>query len=230
MADTISQEAIDLIVDEEVSSQKVYTARYQHPTWPGGESGVTIGIGYDIGYATPVGFRADWTTLIPQEMVEVLSEVVGLTGEHARAVLPSVRSSVAVPWDAAEKVFLGHDVPKWIEIVKMHLANCDQLSPDCLGALVSLAYNRGASFENLGDRYTEMRTIKVLMQHQHFDLIPAQFRSMKRLWASQSMRGLVLRREHEALLFERGLRPVVHVEVADQSFLMQPLAAEAPNA
>jgi hypothetical protein len=48
-----SQAAIDLIVMEEVSSQAAYTKLYQGPTWPGGASGVTIGIGYDGGYSTP---------------------------------------------------------------------------------------------------------------------------------------------------------------------------------
>src|SRR5438067_11642326 len=29
--------------------------------WPGGESGVTIGIGYDLGFATSEQFKADWS-------------------------------------------------------------------------------------------------------------------------------------------------------------------------
>ena len=229
----ISQDAIDLIVAEEVSSQATYTARYQHPEWPGGASGVTIGIGYDVGYATPMGFRADWTTIIPQDMVEALSEVVGLTGEHARVALASVRHRVTVPWDAAMHVFMEHDVPKWVATVEQHLAHCGELAPDCLGALVSLAYNRGPSFERAGDRYAEMRTIKALMASRHFDLIPAQLRSMKRLWASASMRGLVLRREHEARLFEKGLAEMaahvatpVPAAAPDQSSSMPPAEPE----
>ena len=44
-----SQAAIDLIVREEVGSQARYKHKYQHPEWPGGASGVTIGVGYDCG-------------------------------------------------------------------------------------------------------------------------------------------------------------------------------------
>src|ERR1043165_2467013 len=42
----IAPSARDLIITCEVSSQSVYETRYQAPTWPHGESGVTIGIGY----------------------------------------------------------------------------------------------------------------------------------------------------------------------------------------
>jgi hypothetical protein len=54
----ISQETLDVIVAEEVSSKVTYQAHYQHPQWPGGASRVTIGIGYDCGYPrTPHGSR-----------------------------------------------------------------------------------------------------------------------------------------------------------------------------
>jgi hypothetical protein len=53
---TVSQKAIDLIVFYEVNDEPTYTRRYTAPTWPGGASGVTIGIGYDIGYVTKAAF------------------------------------------------------------------------------------------------------------------------------------------------------------------------------
>ena len=36
-------------------------------------------------------------------------------------------------------------------------------------------------------------------------LPPAEFRKMRRLWANKSNRGVAIRREHEARLFEAGL-------------------------
>ncbi len=203
----ISQDAIDLIVAEEVSSQKTYEARYRHPEWPGGASGITIGIGYDVGAGVRSAeqLRADWYGQLPSAMVEALVPCIGVTGEAARALLSSVRNRVDVPWAAAMAVFEGVDVPRWYDICKRALPNFEDLSLDCKGALVSLAYNRGASFTHAGDRYAEMRAIRQAMVDKRFDRIPDQFRSMKRLWSSQSQRGLVLRREHEAKLFERGL-------------------------
>jgi hypothetical protein len=48
-----------------------------------------------------------------------------------------------------------------------------------------------------------MRAIKECVSLKQFAGIPAQFRSMKRLWPSTS--GLPGRREREAVLFEQGL-------------------------
>jgi len=200
----ISQDAIDLIIEEEVSSEKVYRKRYTRPEWPGHSSGVTIGIGYDVGYATPAQLRSDWKGLIPDSMITALTRACGVTGASAQALTKALRGSVNVPWEAAIANFENTVLPRWIRNVKSKLPNTDKLSPDCLGALVSLAYNRGPSFNNTGDRYREMRAIRALMASCNFAGIPAQFRSMKRLWPGSS--GLQGRREREAQLFERGLK------------------------
>ena len=62
MTDLISQAAIDLIVCEEVSGKEVYERNYRRPEWPGGSSGVTIGIGYDVGagVSDKAQLWADW--------------------------------------------------------------------------------------------------------------------------------------------------------------------------
>jgi GH24 family phage-related lysozyme (muramidase) len=45
------------------------------------------------------------------------------------------------------------------------------------------------------------------MVNEEYNLIPAQIRSMSRLWANQpGMEGLVIRRNLEAALFEKGLK------------------------
>jgi GH24 family phage-related lysozyme (muramidase) len=100
-------------------------------------------------------------------------------------------------------VFIGRDMPKWEAIVAKALPNASQLAPDSFGALVSLAYNRGPSFSNMGDRYREMRAIRDHLANQQFAEIPDDIRSMKRLW--QNVVGLRNRRDHEATLFEKGL-------------------------
>lgn len=203
----ISQAAIDLIIREEVSSEAVYRKRYTRPEWPGVQSGVTIGIGYDVGYSTPARLRADWSGLIPDSMIVALTRACGVTGGSAAALTRQLRSQVVVPWEAAMGNFSRVVLPRWIKTVTDKLPNCDRLHPDCLGALVSLAYNRGPSFGNSGDRYREMRAIRALMASGNFAGIPAQFRSMKRLWPN--VKGLQDRREREARLFEAGLKKAV---------------------
>jgi hypothetical protein len=97
------------------------------------------------------------------------------------------------------------DVPRWYARCNEALPNFEALSPRCKGALVSLAYNRGRSFSTKGPRYKEMREIRALMAKKDFDKIPAELRKMRRLWTNKSNRGVALRREHEARLFEKGL-------------------------
>jgi GH24 family phage-related lysozyme (muramidase) len=199
-----SQAAIDLIVAEEVSSQAVYEKKFQHPEWPGGMSGVTIGIGYDCGYSTPTIIQGDWGNKLSVAMVAALEAVAGIHGSAASSHAHELRNVVMVPWEAAMAVFIGRDIPKWEAIVSRALPNTVNLAPDSFGALVSLAYNRGPSFSNAGDRYREMRAIKDHMAKEQFAEIPDEFRSMRRLWPN--MTGLRNRRDHEAALFEKGLK------------------------
>ncbi len=94
-------------------------------------------------------------------------------------------------------------MPSWIATARKTLVNTESLSPDCLGIIVSLIYNRGASFDRAGDRFREMRAIKADMAAKNFHDIPAQLRSMARLWPVPN--GVHGRRLREAAIFERGL-------------------------
>ncbi|HEY0236562.1 MAG TPA: pesticin C-terminus-like muramidase [Afipia sp.] len=200
----ISQSAFDLIVNSEVSSRAIYERDYRRPERPGGASGITVGIGYDCGYASAAVIRGDWLDKIPEAMVTVLCSVAGLKGQAAQNRLASVRGKIDVPWGAALDVFSNVSIPKYLRSCHA-LPHFDELSPDCKGVLLSLVYNRGASFSQAGPRYLEMRNIKALMAARKFAAIPSELRKMKRLWTTPSVRGVAIRREQEARLFERGL-------------------------
>lgn len=212
MQNLISQAAVDLIVAEEVSSKAAYEKHYRHPEWPGGASGITIGIGYDVGAGVKdrAQLIADWSGKIPTNMIDMLVPCIGVTGQRAHGMLEAV-SGVDVPWDAAMAVFETVDIPRWYGICSRALPNFEMLSPDCKGALVSLAYNRGPSFAQDGDRAREMRAIKQHMIDKDFAKIPDEFRSMKRLWANTGQPGLLERRDREAALFDVGLKASVRV-------------------
>src|SRR5215471_16818785 len=60
----ISGRAFDLIVMLEVTNQATYERSYSRPTWPRGASGVTIGIGYDVGYVSKNLLWDDWKNAI----------------------------------------------------------------------------------------------------------------------------------------------------------------------
>ncbi len=201
----ISQESFDLIVGFEVSSRAAYEKNYRHPERPGGQSGITVGIGYDCGYSDVPVITADWSGKISAPMVTMLASVAGLTGQAAQNQLPRVRLLVDVPWDAALDVFSNVSIPKYLILTRASLPNFDDLPPSCKGVLLSLVYNRGASFSTPGPRYLEMRNIKALMADRKFQNIPNEFRKMKRLWTTPSVRGVAIRREQEARMFESAL-------------------------
>lgn len=206
---TISQGAIDLIVYSEVSSAAYYTKKLQRPAWPGGSSGVTIGVGYDLGQQTEAAVKAAWGSQVDATVLGRLQHACGIHGEEAKALTADMQD-ILIPWEQAYAVFTGSTLPAYIAMTEQALPNTGLLSPDSLGALVSLVYNRGAGgFSSANDRYREMRAIKQDMADQDFAGIPAEFRAMKRLWSGNpAMSGLVARRENEAVLFEKGLQPI----------------------
>jgi len=199
-----SQAAFDLIVEEEVTNEAYYTHHYQHFDWPKGQSGPTVGVGYDCGYVTQDELRTDWAGIATDDAIAAMLPACGKRAGEAEAFVNAHRASVTITWDQAIAEFRDREMPKWEARVAAALPNTDQLSPDSFGALVSLAYNRGASFNAPGARETEMRAIRDHMAARDFDKIPAEFLAMRRLWPPKGS-DLWNRREHEAALFQRGL-------------------------
>ena len=199
----ISAAAFDLIVEFEVSSRALYQQRYRGATWPGESSGVTIGIGYDVGYSSARLMQEDWGRAIPLAMLNALLGAVGVTGLAAKAKAAALAGQIDIDFDTALGIHRNKIVPRWVGLTQDALPNTDALSADSLGALVSLTYNRGAQYSTPGDRAFEMRNIHDHMQARRFDLVPGEIRAMKHLWPNTP--GLQNRREREAAMFQRGL-------------------------
>lgn len=201
----VSRPARGLIVACEVTSEANYRSRLQSPVWPGGESGVTIGIGYDLGHANASTFRSDWGGLLPKSSVERLAECCRLTGDSAAKQIKDLRVHT-VGWAESNTQFDAY-LQYVVGQTEDTFVNCDDLPSDSFGALVSLIYNRGASLSRKSEQRREMREIYALMLKRDFDAVPAQIREMKRIWKDDpKARGLLKRRELEALLFEQGLK------------------------
>ena len=198
----IPTRAVAFICREEVGSRRLYDMR-QRPTWPGGASGVTIGIGYDLGYQTT--FEADWAGLLTAPQMSALKQWIGIRGQNAAAGPPAL-ANISIPWGAAWMVFLGRSLPQSVNETRNVFHRSIEMPRLCLGVLVSLVYNRGASMTdsvtNPGNR-KEMREIRAAVSAGSYSDIPMLLRSMKRLWPEPN--GLRDRREREAKLFEIGL-------------------------
>ena len=58
-APELSVAGFALILEWETGGAAQY-GRWPHPEWPGGASGVTVGVGYDCGYASTAVVASDW--------------------------------------------------------------------------------------------------------------------------------------------------------------------------
>jgi len=76
----ISRATFDLIVSAEGTSPAWYSKHLRGATWPGEQSGVTIGCGYDVGQAVQRQCLADWSGKIPDAMLKALAKCCGVTG------------------------------------------------------------------------------------------------------------------------------------------------------
>lgn len=206
----ISQLAFDMTVAFEVTSPAYYTRHYQRPVLPSsggvviGSSGVTVGVGYDLGQASPDKITEDWHNFVDADMLAAMLSCSGFTGLTAIEKYAEVKNKILIPWNAAITVFAQRDVPQWTATVIRAVPGADKLTPSCLGVLFDLAYNRGAGgFNSDSERFREMRAIRDAVASGRLDQIPAEILSMKRLWPN--IRGLLRRCDQRIALWQKGM-------------------------
>jgi hypothetical protein len=193
--------SLEAIVRFEVGSRAQYERLYARPTWPEGESGVTIGIGYDLGFTSKAQIEADWAPFLEQPARASLAAVQGVKGLAALKLARGI-AHLRIPLAAAEAVFHASTLPRFAKLTRDAFPGVEKLPLDAQGALLSLVFNRGASLE--GERRREMRAIRdALKVGAPLAEIAAQVEAMQRLWPT--MRGLRERRASEAALI-RGAR------------------------
>jgi hypothetical protein len=199
----ISKKSIDMIINHEIGGKAYYEKVLQKPTFPGGQSGVTIGLGYDLGYNTDKQFLEDWSDKLNLNFLTPLRKVIGLKGENAKQMLRGEILQVRVPYNAAYEVFIKKSLPRYYAMTKAIYPELDTLNEDTRGALVSMIYNRGNKIE--GDSRKEMKAIVDLVAKKDYEGIADQIERSKRLWENKGLDGLVKRREEEADLILQSL-------------------------
>ncbi len=191
----VSQKGLDLIVKYEISSKNYYKKFLSHPVWPGGSSGITIGIGYDLGYNTAGRIRKDWQGKIDFENLQKLLKISGKKGKAAEQIFHGVKD-IFIPLESAKKVFYESSLPRYAVKTRKTYPEVENLFPDAQAALLSLIYNRGCAMK--GSRRSEMAAIKSLVPDMDYQGIAAQIKAMKRLWEGTGLDGLLKRRDSEA--------------------------------
>ena len=202
--------SLDAIVKFEVGSKQRYEQLYQRPTWPGAMSGVTIGIGYDLGMTPKAQITADWEVYLFEPELASLLAVQGVTGPPAKKLAQGI-SHVVIPFAAACEVLYLKTLPLFAARTRATFPGVEKLPADAQGMLLSLVYNRGTQLK--GDRRREMAQIAALLRKSDPDLdeIAACFESMKRLWPD--LKGLRDRRQREADLIRASDRTYVDNEI-----------------
>jgi hypothetical protein len=205
----LNKKSIDLILEFEVGGGENYYNKFlKNPTWPGEQSGVTIGVGYDCGYVNKNEFSNDWKNL-DQKNFDKLYKTVGTKGIAAKDLIKGVKD-IIIPWDLALEVFMNKTVTKFYNLARDTFPNFDNLPEDAKGGIVSLVFNRGNSLQ--GDRRREMKFIYEAMKispvfdQKTLTFIANQIRSMKRIWFGSSIeKGMIRRRDAEAELVEKAI-------------------------
>lgn len=175
---------------------------------PGGDSGITIGYGYDLAHHTKEELERDWAGFLAPNQMKRLATVIGKSGIDARATAGKL-TDIRVKRIHALEVFEKVSVPKYWKQTKKAFPGVEKLHPRAQGALLSLVYNRGPSlgdFNTPDDRRQDMEDIHNILkdgvQAGDYQMIADQLREMKELWKGKGLGGLIERREDEAVLVE----------------------------
>jgi len=193
----ISRSGMDQLIHHEIVSPSYYSRYLESPIWPGGSSGVTIGIGYDLGYNRVTQIQKDWVGKISDADLEKLKKTAGLKAESAKKVINRLKT-INISFDAAKQVFSESTLPQYAASTKKAYPGVEKLHQDAQAALLSLVYNRGSSMS--GSKRKEMAAIKPLVLQKNYDGIAQEIRNMKRLWVGKGLSGLLKRRDDEASL------------------------------
>ena len=199
----ISRKSIDMIIQFEVGGRSYYDKALQKITWPGGESGATLGIGYDVGYENMAQFIKDWGNNLSADNIKIIKPLIGIKGEKVKDLLKGDILNIRIPYNIAYDVFVKNDVPRYFAMTKKIYPQLEQLNEDTQGALVSMVFNRGTGLT--GDSRTEMRAIVDLVAKKDYEGIAEEIEKSKRLWEHRGLDGLVIRREAEADMIRNSI-------------------------
>lgn len=195
----LTSPGVTFIAREEIASPSEYRRKYKFPVLPPAESGITIGIGYDLKFADRAKLQHDWGTVLSSATIDRLAAVSGRTG--SQAMLNQVKD-LEIPLLDAIRVFLDAMMPEYVRETRRIYPSLDTLPPNRRTALISLVFNRGSDLA--GERRIEMRRIQTLLQGGDLEPVDEQFEQMTRLWAGTTAHGLVDRRRREAQLWRAG--------------------------
>lgn len=168
-----------------------------------GDSGLTIGIGYDMGYEE--NFALDWQSDMPARWKDRLSVMIGRKGDNARRVqaMNYRFPGIVISRSSAEHVFYTSTLPKYTKMTEDALPGILALPVLVQAVLVSLVYVRGAGFTDSRNpahphSRSEMRDVRDAVARGDLVSIAASLAAMARLWVGTNEPGNATRVISEA--------------------------------
>lgn len=208
----LDTDGVAFIAKEETGGLAYYNQITQWPHFPGHESGITIGVGYDLRFNTSRDFKATWRNYLTPSLIKELSTDIGKKGSKQRAAQLK-KQAISIPFSAAWAVLINLTLPRYYKLTESVYPSLSALPPQCRSTLVSLVFNRGS--DTRGPKREEMKNIQSILTKAHEkEIKPSQKKrmlrevedeivAMKRLWPAGS--GLLKRRDGEAALWRQGL-------------------------
>ncbi len=208
----LDTDGVAFIAKEETGGLAYYNQITQWPHFPGHESGITIGVGYDLRFNSTRDFKATWRNYISPKFIKELSADIGKKGSKTRAAQLK-KQGISIPFSAAWSVLIELTLPRYYELTESVYPSLASLPPQCRSALVSIVFNRGSDTRK--PKRKEMKAIQSILEQASTSGVKAtqrklilkevedQIISMKRLWPAGS--GLLKRRDGEATLWRKGL-------------------------
>lgn len=195
----------DYIINVETGGYSNYNC---HPEWPGGASGLTIGVGYDIGHRSKSDVRADLAPYLSEKNLNCLLKFVGKVGQSAKAAMKrdDCWKCICLSWTDATIIYKQATLPKYIEDARRVFPYLDYELPEIRGVVVSIVLNRGQSMS--GSSRKEMRQLRDAIKNGDRKKIPSIIRNMKNR-VKKGDKGLLERREREAEMVEHVVSPII---------------------
>ena len=170
--------------------------------WPGGESGVTLDPGFDLGYQTEGLLRAHYDQTLTERELAACASVIGLRGQTAQDALHSdtdegrVLRGIEIPKDQQQVLFALVAASYWEAICERFFVLRNPCTPGAVQtALLSLAYNRGAGND-------DFITLAGPLRGESWDEVGWQISQMQQGHQLQNIR---LRRRREGALIVQPL-------------------------
>lgn len=202
----LSQELMDAIVGWEGNIAVPYVPGKGKGSMK--DSGVTLGVGYDLGQQTKEQIRKDLAQFYTPAQIERLVKTQGLKGTVAQTATLDIQD-IKISKEASIKMalFVKKRYSEWAVDIYPEMLN---LHPHCQGALLSLVFNRGKGLKDplpgKGLTRKHMRQISEALKSGKIETIPDTLRDMAHLWEGGSAAGLPPRRRSEASWFEKGMK------------------------